>query len=197
MPKMGIEEEQIYKYGNGVAPYDTPEGRATAPQWLRDQFAQAAARQPASAARSSSVTARRPAGNQALTVADLGVGVVVGGIGLLLWVIALFLNTVKVDGMSASYVNGVCQSGIGQLGQAVSGAFGYSSPAQWCSQASTVETWKAILFWGGLALLCFAASAIGRKMGWIKPNRRQLQRQILENQLAAQRRAMQGDQGQR
>jgi hypothetical protein len=126
-------------------------------------------RPPGSGSTPWSVTTRRPTGNQALTASNLGVSAVVAGVGVLLWFIALRLNMVKV---SASYVNGVCQSNLGQLGQALSGAFGYSSPSQWCSQASTVETWKGILFWGGLVLLCSGARIAGRKTGWLKPNRR-------------------------
>jgi hypothetical protein len=133
---------------------------------------QAAMQDRESGPRSPSAAMGGRVGNQARTAPNPGFGVVVAGVGGLLWIIALCLNAVKVDGMSASHLNGVCQSDLGQLGQAVSGAFGYSTPSQWCSQAATVEAWKGILFWGGLALLCGAGSMIWRKMGWSKPNRR-------------------------
>ncbi len=41
MSKMSPEEEELYIYQNGVAPYDTPEGRVGAPQWLRERVAAA------------------------------------------------------------------------------------------------------------------------------------------------------------
>jgi hypothetical protein len=42
MPRMSGEEEELYNYQYGIAPYDTPNGRAAAPQWLRDRVASAA-----------------------------------------------------------------------------------------------------------------------------------------------------------
>jgi hypothetical protein len=47
MPKMSPEEEELYNYQNRVAPYDTPEGRLAAPQWLRESVAAAAVLAPA------------------------------------------------------------------------------------------------------------------------------------------------------
>jgi hypothetical protein len=38
MPRMSKEEEELYKYRWEVAPYDTPEGRAAAPEWVKDRF---------------------------------------------------------------------------------------------------------------------------------------------------------------
>lgn len=38
MPKMTDQESELYNYQYQVAPYDTPEGRASAPQWLRAQI---------------------------------------------------------------------------------------------------------------------------------------------------------------
>jgi hypothetical protein len=47
MPKMTGEEEELYKYQFGVAPYDTPEGRAAAPQWLQERVTAVAVPAPA------------------------------------------------------------------------------------------------------------------------------------------------------
>ncbi len=80
--------------------------------------------------------------------------IVVGGICLL---IALILQFVKLsaDGssLSASEVNGICQSSLGQFGQAVSGLFGDSQPQSLCSTAATIEDWKVITLWFGIALV--------------------------------------------
>lgn len=40
MPRMTPEEEELYKYQFRVAPYDTPEGRTNAPQWLLERLPQ-------------------------------------------------------------------------------------------------------------------------------------------------------------
>jgi hypothetical protein len=37
MARMTGDEEELYNYQYGVAPYDTPEGRAAAPQWLQER----------------------------------------------------------------------------------------------------------------------------------------------------------------
>jgi hypothetical protein len=47
MARMPGEEEELQSYQRRVAPYDTPEGRAAAPQWLRDMTAAAVVPTPA------------------------------------------------------------------------------------------------------------------------------------------------------
>jgi hypothetical protein len=39
MPKMTPQEEQLYNFQFGIAPYDTPERRRNAPIWLQDMAA--------------------------------------------------------------------------------------------------------------------------------------------------------------
>jgi len=96
--------------------------------------------------------------------------IILGGICFL---IALILQFAKVsaDGasLSASQVNEVCQSGLGQFGQAVSGVFGDSQTQSICSTAATIEDWKGITFWFGLAFVLSGAGLIARsRSGWLR-----------------------------
>jgi len=164
-------------------------GQYESDPWQKDYDRQKSAGFPRQPAAVPGYTSRhaQPTKNDQRTALKVGIGPILLALGVLLWVIALVLNAVKVDGFSAAYVNGECQSSLGQFGQALSGAFGDTAPTHWCSEASNVETWKGILFWLGLAVLLTGTTRLGRTLGWIKPSRRQLQRKILENQLAQQR----------
>jgi hypothetical protein len=71
--------------------------------------------------------------------------------------VAIVLQFVKVSAggisLSASQVNGICQSALGQLGQAFSGGFGDNAPSSACGRAATIEDWKGATTWLGIALI--------------------------------------------
>ena len=106
----------------------------------------------------------------------LGGGVFVAALGGILLVIAIILQVTKLsyDGVSesASQVNALCQSTLGQLGQAISGGFGDSSPQNLCGKAAAIEDWKGITLWFGIALVCAGLGMIGRRFGWSSSSRR-------------------------
>ncbi len=130
MAKMTAQEEELYKYTWAVAPYDTPEGRATAPQWIRDKVDGPASR-PASGT-------TRPAAAKRPTTPSPGMRFLSNwspwGIGTaILGVILVIVANVLHDHFALP--NAICQSSLGQLGQAFSGT-AYTD----CSTAATAES---------------------------------------------------------
>jgi hypothetical protein len=128
--KMTAQEEELYKYTWAVAPYDTPEGRATAPQWIRDKVDGPASR-PASGT-------TRPAAAKRPTTPSPGMRFLSNwspwGIGTaILGVILVIVANVLHDHFALP--NAICQSSLGQLGQAFSGT-AYTD----CSTAATAES---------------------------------------------------------
>jgi hypothetical protein len=127
---MTAEQEQFYNFKWGVAPYDTPEGRAAAPQWLIDKMVEEGYR-PASRARgpvSTKQQAIRPPAQRFLSNwSPWGMGTL--GLGIVLIIIAIVLHD------HYALPNAVCRTSIGQLGQAFSGT-AYTD----CSTASTAES---------------------------------------------------------
>jgi hypothetical protein len=94
-------------------------------------------------------------------------------LGAICFLITLILQFVKLsaDGssLSASQINGICQSNLGQFGQAVSGLFGDNQPQSLCSTAATIEDWKGITFWFGLALVLSGIGLIARSRdSWLR-----------------------------
>ena len=95
---------------------------------------------------------------------------VLGGTSL---VGAVILQFIKVSAggvsISAAQANAVCQSTIGQFGQALSSGFGNNGTVtSACGDAATIEDWKGITAWLGIALVCAGLLAIGSRAGWIK-----------------------------
>jgi hypothetical protein len=103
------EEEELYNYQCGVAPYDTPEGRAAAPQWLKDQVRTAVVPQPAPVPESFPAAPMPGAvAKNAVLYAILGLLIpglpsllirddkVLGGIQLGLWVLSWILTIVLI-----------------------------------------------------------------------------------------------------
>ena len=144
MARMTAEEEEIYNYKWGVAPYDTPEGRAAAPKWLIGKMAEEGFRPQSPAGRpagAKSPTTRTPAQRFLSNWAPWGMGTL--GLGIVLVIIAVFLHD------HYALPNAVCNSSLGQLGQAFSGT-AYTA----CSTASTAESAVGpLVFTGVLALL--------------------------------------------
>ena len=104
----------------------------------------------------------RPAGST-----PVGAGPAVLALGALSILTAIILQMIKLssDGvsLSASQVNTICQSTLGQLGQSVSGSFGDNSPSAVCGRAATIEDWKGITLWLGIALVAAGIGALGRR----------------------------------
>jgi hypothetical protein len=102
--------------------------------------------------------------------------VFVAALGAILLIITIVLQVTKLsyDGISesASQVNSLCQSTLGQFGQAISGGFGDSSPQNLCGKAAAIEDWKGVTLWFGIALICGGLSMIGRRVGWWSSGRR-------------------------
>jgi hypothetical protein len=70
---------------------------------------------------------------------------------------AIVLQFVKVTAggisLTASQANGICQSALGQLGQAFSGGFGDTAPSSVCGRAAMIEDWKGVATWLGIVLI--------------------------------------------
>ena len=93
-----------------------------------------------------------------------------GGCSLLGTIILQFIK-VSAGGVSisASQANAVCQSAIGQFGQALSSGFGNNGDVSTaCDAAARVEDWKGITAWLGVGLICLGLLAIALRAGWIK-----------------------------
>ena len=109
-------------------------------------------------------TARRTAGGS--TPSAIGVGVFVSLLGAISLIAAIVLQFAKVtmDGASlnASQANGICQSTLGQLGQAFSSGFGNSTPTDVCHQAATIEDWKGITVWLAIVAILIGMGLIVR-----------------------------------
>ena len=136
MPKMSPEDEQVYNYQWRVAPYDTPEGRANAPQWLRDRFGEGAAR-PANSRRAAP---QGPTQRFLSNWAPWGIGTFL--LGIVMVIIAIVLHD------HYALQNAACQSAFGELGQAFSGTTYYG-----CSTAATAEQAVGYLVFFGVAAL--------------------------------------------
>lgn len=99
-----------------------------------------------------------------------GAGALLIVLGAVLLIVAIVLQFIRISAqgasLSASQVNGICQSVLGQFGQAFSSGLGDSTPQAVCSKAATIEDWKAITLWFGIALLFGGLSVIGRSLGW-------------------------------
>lgn len=93
-----------------------------------------------------------------------------GGCSLLGTIILQFIK-VSAGGVSisASQANAICQSAIGQFGQALSSGFGNNGEVSTaCDAAARVEDWKGITAWLGVGLICLGLLAIALRAGWIK-----------------------------
>ena len=70
---------------------------------------------------------------------------------------AIVLQFIKVSAggisLTASQANGICQSALGQLGQAFSGGFGDTAPSSVCGRAAMIEDWKGVATWLGIVLI--------------------------------------------
>lgn len=97
------------------------------------------------------------------------------GIGAVLILANIVLQFIKISygGLSATAaeVNGVCQSAIGQLGQAFTRQLGYSAPQNVCGKAAAIEDWKGITLWLGIALIAAGLVVLARRLGWALPSR--------------------------
>jgi hypothetical protein len=95
---------------------------------------------------------------------------VLGGCSLAGTIILQFIK-VSASGVSisASQANAICQSAIGQFGQAFSSGFGNNGTvASACGEAATIEDWKGITAWLGIALICVGLVAIALRADWAK-----------------------------
>jgi hypothetical protein len=92
------------------------------------------------------------------------------GLGGVLLVISFVLQSMKVSvgglSLSASQVNRTCQSALGQIAQELSGSAGYNTPQSICGRAATIEDWKTITLWLGIALVVAGIGVIGVRAGW-------------------------------
>ncbi len=100
-----------------------------------------------------------------------GAAALVIGIGAILIIANVILQFVRlsVGGLSesAAEVNGVCQSALGQLGQAISSRLGYGVPQALCGRAAAIEDWKAVTLWLGIVLIAVGLVLIARRAGWV------------------------------
>ena len=98
--------------------------------------------------------------------AGAGIGALAVLVGVASFVAFIVLQFIKVsmDGasISAAQANGICQSALGQLGQAFSSGFGNNSPTGFCTKAATIEDWKGVTLWLGIALILFGLGKVGR-----------------------------------
>ena len=96
------------------------------------------------------------------------ISILLGGVAFITFIVLQFVK-VSFDGasISASQANGVCQSALGQFGQALSSGFGDSAPAGFCNQAATIEDWKGITIWLAIVLVFFGVGVIGKSIGLI------------------------------
>jgi len=87
--------------------------------------------------------------------------------------VAIVLQLVKVSAggisLSASQVNGICQSALGQLGQAFSTGFGDNAPSSACGRAATIEDWKGVTTWLGIALIGAGLLVVMRRSASTRP----------------------------
>jgi hypothetical protein len=97
------------------------------------------------------------------------VGVFLSVLGAVSLIAAIVLQFAKVtlDGTSlnASQANGICQSALGQLGQAFSSGFGDSTPTSLCHKAAMIEDWKGITVWLAIVLIVIGVVLMVRGAG--------------------------------
>jgi len=144
---MTAEQEQIYNYEWALAPYDTPEGRAAAPQWLKDKMGEKSPGPAAGSQRLANATqpaSRTPAQRFLANWSPWGMGTL--GLGIVLVIIAIVLHD------HFALPNAVCSSSLGQLGQAFSGT-AYAD----CSSAATAESAVGPLVLFGVGALLVGA----------------------------------------
>lgn len=103
------------------------------------------------------VAVPRPATAGRTAPSVIGVGVFLTVLGTISLIAAIVLQFAKVtiDGTSVnvSQANGICQSTLGQLGQAFSSGFGDSTPTSLCHKAAMIEDWKGITVWLAIVLI--------------------------------------------
>ncbi len=91
-------------------------------------------------------------------------------LGVISLIASVVLQAVKIsqDGvsLSASQVNAICQSALGQFGQSVSNGLGYATPQAICGKAATIEDWKGITLWLGIGLILAGVGMLARRAGW-------------------------------
>jgi hypothetical protein len=100
-----------------------------------------------------------------------GMGGFLVGIGVILIIVNIVLQFIRLsfDGLSesASAVNGICQSAIGQLGRAITSRIGYAGPQDLCGKAAAIEDWKGVTLWLGIVLIAAGLVLIARRAGWV------------------------------
>jgi hypothetical protein len=109
-------------------------------------------------------------------------GLLVIAFGAISIIASIVLQSVKIsqDGvsLSASQVNTICQSALGQFGQSVSNGFGFTTPQDICGKAATIEDWKTITLWLGIGLILAGLGVVAHRAGWASGRGRMLRTTI-------------------
>jgi len=86
---------------------------------------------------------------------------------------AIVLQFIKLSAggisLTASQANGICQSALGQLGQAFSSGFGDNAPSSVCGRAAMIEDWKGAATWLGIVLIAAGLLVFVRRSGLSRP----------------------------